>query len=187
MGVSPRVDLRVRGGDVTTREPSAPVVGRSPRARRRLGGELRVNRQRGSISACAEETTRPPGSGANRRVDLRVRGGDERLAAQGQVNQGRSPRARRRHQRGDGSLGCHGSISACAEETRACNRRMEVLRVDLRVRGGDARCRLWHGGIWGRSPRARRSPIVCCRRSRPDGSISACAEETRPPRRFPAR
>ncbi len=51
-----RVDLRVRGGDVTTREPSAPVVGRSPRARRRRTPEDRRGVGGGSISACAEET-----------------------------------------------------------------------------------------------------------------------------------
>ncbi len=117
------VDLRVRGGDRGWERFLARHGGRSPRARRRLVGFALHDQWPGSISACAEETRQSLNRLISTEVDLRVRGGDERLAGVGHGGTGRSPRARRRRYHYLHGILYEGSISACAEETRQCTTR----------------------------------------------------------------
>ena len=72
---------------------------------------------RGSISAHAEETPACSPESQRRRVHLRARGGDFLTRPLGDVEQGPSPRTRRRRGFGNHLVPQVGSISAHAEET----------------------------------------------------------------------
>ena len=171
------VDLRERGGAVTSRATAATLPGRSPRARRsRIAGH-HLKRPVGSISASAEEPDERPVFELHERVDLRERGGADCHSSRVPSVTGRSPRARRSPAQ-IGSRGARqGSISASAEEPRARAPSKPSRRVDLRERGGAIPGNAWANVDAGRSPRARRSPNAQdCQDSRA-GSISASAEE----------
>ncbi len=177
-GVVRQVDLRVRGGDTAPARGDADVVGRSPRARRRQAPDGLTGLLMGSISACAEETTKDIHQQAANEVDLRVRGGDGGVERNVASATGRSPRARRRPQVLEADGIDRGSISACAEETERWRLAQQLPRVDLRVRGGDSSSVASTQPSSGRSPRARRRQTIAAAGTTVPRSISACAEET---------
>ena len=78
-----KVDLRVRGGDISYLPDVASMPGRSPRARRRLLDANLGAQLHGSISACAEETSGRGSRARSSEVDLRVRGGDPHIELSG--------------------------------------------------------------------------------------------------------
>ena len=156
---STRVDLRERGGAASDGEPSGNVPGRSPRARRSQIQRIPTQHPTGSISASAEEPDACRGPRTPNRVDLRERGGAERVSKARRTSAGRSPRARRSRSRGRGASDRGGSISASAEEPPRLNTGAVSLGVDLRERGGAAVCPSSCFGPLGRSPRARRSRV----------------------------
>ncbi len=136
-----------------------------------------VNPQVRSISACAEEPSRPAPCWAAAWVDLRVRGGAGVGRRAASPRSGRSPRARRSLERANGDPLGQGSISACAEEPAGFSGPAGSARVDLRVRGGAGAVGGYGFDDRGRSPRARRSHELVAPITDGNGSISACAEE----------
>ena len=131
-----------------------------------------------SIPACAGETRGRSGKRSRRRVDPRVRGGDDRIRPKIYADGGRSPRARGRPKAGISPLGQVGSIPACAGETTTTCCISTSAKVDPRVRGGDSRLRVAPPAPRGRSPRARgRRRRTTASGTRPR-SIPACAGET---------
>ncbi len=176
------VDLRERGGAVTSRATAATLPGRSPRARRsRIAGH-HLKRPVGSISASAEEPDERPVFELHERVDLRERGGADCHSSRVPSVTGRSPRARRSPAQIGSRVKRHRSISASAEEPRNTARFCPACRVDLRERGGAPSVETAHQSGWGRSPRARRSHSSQHLRPLRLGSISAGAEEPSRPR-----
>ena len=176
------VDPRVRGGDPETPRHSARPSGRSPRARGRHRKRDFGRGAKRSIPACAGETKRQRYASRPKRVDPRVRGGDDGVCRYPSATRGRSPRARGRLPASWGSIHRDGSIPACAGETLCQTARRTTRRVDPRVRGGDDGWSRQRGLTGGRSPRARGRRCCCryCRRSH--RSIPACAGETKPGR-----
>ena len=113
----PRVDPRMRGGDITVSLRRVTRWGRSPHARGRRPRRWQGLGQPGSIPACAGETRPLDNIPLSYRVDPRMRGGDRPFADRVRWDQGRSPHARGRPSiRRSGSMGS-GSIPACAGET----------------------------------------------------------------------
>ena len=146
-----RVDPRVRGGNGRGRRACPESRGRSPRARGKRCKRAGDIYQDGSIPACARQSTRA---------------------------RGRSPRAR-------GKLLFRGvfckesrSIPACAGETSAWRQQRKLLKVDPRVRGGNAVEKEVPRTARGRSPRARGKLDGLDRCGAGLRSIPACAGET---------
>ncbi len=173
------VDLRVRGGAILARRLTVEPAGRSPRARRSPAIVAAAQREKGSISACAEEPVNPLQWPGITEVDLRVRGGAYISAPRMTSRKGRSPRARRSRRVYATRNRSVGSISACAEEPKRTAPQSKPQKVDLRVRGGARNVRHPSARATGRSPRARRSLERSNGHPFWDGSISACAEEPR--------
>ena len=111
------------------------------------------------------------------RVDLRVGGGAPGGGRTKWLTQGRSPRGRRSRQSAGQPRRRSGSISAWAEEPSGTLTGGSTSGVDLRVGGGANRIKDAMGSAEGRSPRGRRSHAITEILTRPEGSISAWAEE----------
>ena len=114
--------LRVCGADTPHWCCSTASRGSSPRVRsRRKGGHDEPSRY-GIISACAEQTTSQYPTGAPRGDHLRVCGADAELGAAGEDRAGSSPRVRSRRRLEIPRQSRIRIISACAEQTRSCQR-----------------------------------------------------------------
>ena len=182
-GFFPRVDPRVRGGDQDLKTIPAERMGRSPRTRGRRYRRIGHNPCTRSIPAYAGETLGLHAVSVVRRVDPRVRGGDAMLAPMRVPFLGRSPRTRGRRTRLASLAIFSRSIPAYAGETAPGQILLRRIRVDPRVRGGDATDPYYWRFLEGRSPRTRgrrhaRQPCLLVRRS-----IPAYAGETRCRRR----
>ena len=174
-----RVDLRAGGGAERTLRPHYHLAGRSPR-RRRSPPEVTVAcGEYGSISAQAEEPSRPAVTSVFEGVDLRAGGGAQVKSPRAVFVVGRSPRRRRSPDIGSNALLKSGSISAQAEEPTTASSTASASRVDLRAGGGAGSTAQLVGIDAGRSPRRRRSLGQKQRSNGLKRSISAQAEEPR--------
>ncbi len=180
LGEDRRVDPRVRGGATGSGSVTAPVRGRSPRARGSLRWPCVDYAAWGSIPACAGEPPTSPWWAAITRVDPRVRGGARRTTIPYRSVMGRSPRARGSLDHSGVGVPGAGSIPACAGEPALRFTRLGEPRVDPRVRGGARRTRRASTPHRGRSPRARGSPGAAAYGPTKAGSIPACAGEPGP-------
>ena len=173
-----QVDPRVRGGDLANRRGKTRPSGRSPRARGRPICKSSASSISRSIPACAGETLCRLLSPQQCWVDPRVRGGDTSAYARDPHLAGRSPRARGRLAALAAAYPGVGSIPACAGETAPIWFTPCKLKVDPRVRGGDASAYGHAAFSMGRSPRARGRRSNQRRPTSGVGSIPACAGET---------
>ena len=133
---------------------------------------------RGTTSACAENTTITNAITQSIRNYLRVRG-EYHDAHRVPLNQLElPPRARRIHSSRMRRISLAGTTSACAENTLAAQTRSPCGGNYLRVRG-----EYWSGMRWVADceelpPRARRILGRKCHWGRSSGTTSACAENT---------
>ena len=168
----------MRGGDGCPALAIKSTTGRSPHARGRLYWITNEQGKRGSIPACAGETSATLSPCCFARVDPRMRGGDPMTPASIQCAPGRSPHARGRRTTLANDRYNRGSIPACAGETHEQARRDRPDWVDPRMRGGDPVQDYRANLPEGRSPHARGRrggrPRVLPRVR----SIPACAGET---------
>ena len=133
---------------------------------------------RGTTSACAENTRPRSGPPPDPRNYLRVRGEyydpTDPLGKMLEL----PPRARRILQRAFNFNHWLGTTSACAENTCANRSLVSWLRNYLRVRG-EYPCSKMRGRMWGElPPRARRIRFAPGDSRVHDGTTSACAENT---------
>ena len=150
--------LRVRGEYVKSFISSLSTPELPPRARRIRPKHRQVCMQKGTTSACAENTRSPPPP----------------MPALAEL----PPRARRIRIVGVECDMEHGTTSACAENTAAGLNGRGRARNYLRVRG---EYRYNHGPVNAQTelpPRARRIPLQPRPRKRTNGTTSACAENT---------
>ena len=176
---TPRVDPRVRGGDLGAKRPARRVAGRSPRTRGRHPTRRISGPSTGSIPAYAGETQKCNPHDRNQQVDPRVRGGDQLTDGAADLSMGRSPRTRGRRCGCGAESGCGGSIPAYAGETDLHYETIAASRVDPRVRGGDRLERIERYAATGRSPRTRGRQRVTYDLHYETRSIPAYAGETR--------
>ena len=92
-----RVDLRACGGTPPAARSVSHAAGRSPRVRRNHSLNHSSDRDRGSISARAEEPCAINRARSHSRVDLRACGGTSCVQYGTVLPSGRSPRVRRNH------------------------------------------------------------------------------------------
>ena len=135
-------------------------------------------RQRGIISACAEQTDPKGNDYIIERDHLRVCGADFGKPGAVYRHNGSSPRVRSRRAVKSARQRIPGIISACAEQTFLESVVWAECGDHLRVCGADVHGRSKHGRLGGSSPRVRsRHPRHPAQHGRP-GIISACAEQT---------
>ena len=149
-----------------------------PRARRIPGVPENLSGGGGTTSACAENTYRIGVGGDDCVNYLRVRGEYSYSTLAASRNVELPPRARRIHLIAPIGDVDHGTTSACAENTRACSYSGPAKWNYLRVRGEYN----LHAGVRLSSaelpPRARRIQPGCPQANHPNGTTSACAENT---------
>ena len=149
-----------------------------PRARRIQGKQQDRRVDRGTTSACAENTLRGAWQQRTRRNYLRVRGEYLRLMEYRKALLELPPRARRIH---DILAMCsknEGTTSACAENTFQTRGDDTARGNYLRVRGEYLRFRLQCLKNRELPPRARRIRCIVVREIALIGTTSACAENT---------
>ena len=149
-----------------------------PRARRIRWGDRVDFPLFGTTSACAENTKSSSRNGSNVWNYLRVRGEYTRdIDPCGQPWE-LPPRARRIRFGRCGVNNIHGTTSACAENTGCNPCTPSCHRNYLRVRG-EYYAEPWPNLSWGElPPRARRIHLYGEYLWRPEGTTSACAENT---------
>ncbi len=141
-----RVYLRACGGTPLCVAGGPADRGLSPRMRRNLGDDPAAYRERGSISAHAEEPIAGLGGCRLLRVYLRACGGTSSATAGPGATRGLSPRMRRNHDHPRDDRNDRGSISAHAEEPTNGPAWRRPSWVYLRACGGTPfRCRLEAG------------------------------------------
>ena len=165
------------GGAAADANPDQGALGRSPRVRGSPADAVAAAFSAGSIPACAGEPRAPSRCRGLPGVDPRVCGGAHRPRPALDIPGGRSPRVRGSQHLGHTVQSGVGSIPACAGEPRLSRHPRRIARVDPRVCGGAQSRRTRSGGIWGRSPRVRGSPIWRSAIPWLTRSIPACAGE----------
>ena len=150
--------LRVRGEYTTWREDLSAGLELPPRARRILRDGQRDLENRGTTSACAENTTCILFTPHPARNYLRVRGEYAYNPQPTTTQTELPPRARRILGANQTALEAYGTTSACAENTHRSMAPFKPPRNYLRVRGEY----FWKRGAgslpWELPPRARRIP-----------------------------
>ena len=150
-----------------------------PRARRIPFGAAHSQVNRGTTSACAENTRRPVYDWLSVWNYLRVRGEYYPTATRLYGAWELPPRARRIHTEAGKSHNRVGTTSACAENTYIGSIIYLTMRNYLRVRGEYSCTRLSPGANRELPPRARRILDFAGFDRLVDGTTSACAENTR--------
>jgi len=133
---------------------------------------------RGSIPACAGQSSCRARGGNERRVHPRVRGAVAPVSGEPVVDGGPSPRARGSPRAPVAQEQPAGSIPACAGQSLSTWSKQFVKRVHPRVRGAVRRRGRVPDSAQGPSPRARGSLPRHARPLRRFGSIPACAGQS---------
>ena len=177
-GVCPGNYLRVRGEYQPNPNHYGDPLELPPRARRiQWCAHPRVPPY-GTTSACAENTACKSVASAWGRNYLRVRGEYQGLDMSSSTQGELPPRARRILVRKTQKGPHHGTTSACAENTRINDLPTIIDRNYLRVRG-EYTCRnSVRPHLRELPPRARRIQVEAINLGLPDGTTSACAENT---------
>ena len=149
-----------------------------PRARRIPFFNLGHWHDLGTTSACAENTVTRVVRESRRRNYLRVRGEYCDHYHYAATSSELPPRARRILYFHLKNVFCHGTTSACAENTSRSHPLSERSRNYLRVRGEYRMTQLRARTRWELPPRARRILIQGTNRALHNGTTSACAENT---------
>ena len=149
-----------------------------PRARRILATISGLGWNAGTTSACAENTLHQHSRGAHQRNYLCVRGEYAWDAVAAGINWELPPRARRIPAREVMAAATEGTTSACAENTGVAASLIPNLRNYLRVRGEYHAIGDFPGADQELPPRARRILVISGVSAKPDGTTSACAENT---------
>ena len=171
--------LRVRGEYPAGHRERAYRCELPPHARRIPLGDEHITAPTGTTSACAENT------GERRFVDeragnyLRMRGEYGIHYDSFSVWLELPPHARRIHDIDPGITKINGTTSACAENTQTIPNPAQNIRNYLRVRGEYAHLLLVACVNLELPPRARRIPPNNHHERLPNGTTSACAENTR--------
>ena len=118
---------RVCGGNLPGFSSSGRLYVLSPRVRGKLPARLKARHLRGSIPACAGETTAPDSKRTGAGVYPRVCGGNETLSPLPRLQSGLSPRVRGKRNAVAVAPATVGSIPACAGETGQWERRNRRL------------------------------------------------------------
>ena len=153
--------------------------GLSPRVRGKLSSSGLAANMTGSIPACAGETAAAVSAGTVPGVYPRVCGGNAAGRKVRNDGVGLSPRVRGKQCRAKTTTSCEGSIPACAGETGAVQGQRERQRVYPRVCGGNSTASGGNSGPVGLSPRVRGKLALVLSAGLAQGSIPACAGETR--------
>ena len=149
-----------------------------PRARRiRSNSQAQCN-ERGTTSACAENTTHPRARRQSTRNYLRVRGEYCLFVVEERLESELPPRARRILPAFTDSIPDNGTTSACAENTANSRPARSPAWNYLRVRGEYLIENHGIGPSLELPPRARRIPPPNPRNTINRGTTSACAENT---------
>ena len=133
---------------------------------------------RGTTSACAENTSHMTSIIGLWRNYLRVRGEYRRVNKAKAFRAELPPRARRIPQSRRLAVGPAGTTSACAENTRSPKRKNRASPNYLRVRGEYALVESGDPLKMELPPRARRIPSAISPCDHATGTTSACAENT---------
>ena len=168
---------RVCGGAQRVPHLAVAVAGLSPRVRGSPGDEPAAVMLDGSIPACAGEPCLRSRSCRSAGVYPRVCGGARHLVADGQHEQGLSPRVRGSRSEGWWRRRWIRSIPACAGEPHRWSPARPRSRVYPRVCGGARASSPSIPGGGGLSPRVRGSRHLDHAGRQHDGSIPACAGE----------
>ena len=170
---------RVCGGTCESAASSSALSGLSPRVRGNQQQQPVDGLVSGSIPACAGEPGRRPRRRGRSRVYPRVCGGTAPPACPSTPWCGLSPRVRGNPRGAGGSIGCQGSIPACAGEppTVECSGRR--TRVYPRVWGGTFWAAVCAAPWLGLSPRVRGNRLPASHAAVRSRSIPACAGEPR--------
>ena len=173
---------RVCGGNLMKQYGDITTAGLSPRVRGKRPDPPAASSTRGSIPACAGETTASTFLSSSSTVYPRVCGGNGRLSSIRRRRIGLSPRVRGKRHLMVVAIKGDRSIPACAGETRRQPCPPARQTVYPRVCGGNA----YHSNVSpaeaGLSPRVRGKPPRPRRHRVNVGSIPACAGETSPSR-----
>ena len=170
--------LRVRGEYHFPFQKYPPTVELPPRARRILTQSQTQITDRGTTSACAENTPGLPRCGLHKGNYLRVRGEYSKPPSTLIASMELPPRARRiRRMRSKISM-IGGTTSACAENTRLRILSPAASGNYLRVRGEYAFGKVLVNRSRELPPRARRIHRDECPTVNQQGTTSACAENT---------
>ena len=160
-----------------SRQVNSPEL--PPRARRILDRKDDAEREKGTTSACAENTARDSNAMPRSWNYLRVRGEYGLVPKIGISRWELPPRARRILEFANINLFLRGTTSACAENTAETCTNISAIRNYLRVRG-EYDCRqLLIIRLVELPPRARRIHLPNFANSGAYGTTSACAENTR--------
>ena len=149
-----------------------------PRARRIPLRECVGDIDRGTTSACAENTPASPTTVPPCGNYLRVRGEYNTQPPPHQPSAELPPRARRIPGDAEGGAGFAGTTSACAENTPSKPPSAPTRRNYLRVRGEYLCLQHVCSKLQELPPRARRILVVLSCLIHPWGTTSACAENT---------
>ena len=166
------------GADRQLDEYMGRKEGSSPRVRSRPGPRVHHVRERGIISACAEQTESAQANANPDEDHLRVCGADDLEQDTENSKVGSSPRVWSRLGERVADLEADGIISACAEQTLDVGSWKGWPRDHLRVCGADGFDSSKLGGDMGSSPRVRSRPPQTVVGSVGLGIISAWAEQT---------
>ena len=172
--------LRASGGTLPGAMLASQSRGASPRERRNRHKRRRISRQRGRISARAEEPITVWRSHAQQEAHLRASGGTTELSVPLAVTQGASPRERRNPLHRAVRLVGSRRISARAEEPEARLPSRYSLPAHLRASGGTASLLRGARSEQGASPRERRNLLRRLPGLAEERRISARAEEPAP-------
>ena len=170
--------LRVRGEYFTAFTQSGSCRELPPRARRIPTRENLIQQNRGTTSACAENTTPDPLNAKTHGNYLRVRGEYRTCGACERFCGELPPRARRIHCVRESIRVKTGTTSACAENTGRYSCWSSRIRNYLRVRGEYPISRNRKGSLSELPPRARRILMAGVDIDAISGTTSACAENT---------
>ncbi len=169
---------RVRGGNHSAAQTSCTVAGLSPRARGKQGFPKSRILAKGTIPACAGETSVIASAIPLKRDYPRVRGGNRGIHRHSLKQWGLSPRARGKLRLGQPIHFTQGTIPACAGETMDQRQGRYLHRDYPRVRGGNCMTPYAALGSLGLSPRARGKQDDYTAAKVADVTIPACAGET---------
>ena len=170
--------LRVRGEYPIVGNRKKFIVELPPRARRIPGAVDAGAAERGTTSACAENTHSSDGVFAGAWNYLRVRGEYQHAKDLGNDESELPPRARRILRFPTTWCRDYGTTSACAENTWSTAKPSCRSRNYLRVRGEYDESDGVHVDYLELPPRARRIPPRSLVTPRSLGTTSACAENT---------
>ena len=174
-----KVYPRVCGGNAIRMCRCFIPVGLSPRVRGKPLDERCPRPHQRSIPACAGETHHAAAVIGKMEVYPRVCGGNDPSPPAHRPPQGLSPRVRGKLPYRRRNHWMSGSIPACAGETPNRHRQRPPDRVYPRVCGGNQGDRIEYCVVEGLSPRVRGKPYWDRSLWLAQGSIPACAGETR--------